>query len=137
MAFTASFTNRYVFVIDVTYLTNSCHTQFYWNVSPAHRMEVPVSARLPSFCHQLKSHDTSCTSKLCALTWVKLNVVDEGTNRDVCQRRCVTGLDVTHARRFDYVANFQTVWAGMYLFSPSSYWNQSDVSGSGLDRTQG
>ncbi len=126
MAFTASFTNRYVFVIDVTYLTNSCHA-VYWNVSQLTGWKSD-QCEVTFFCHQL-SHDTSCTSKLCALAWVKLNVVDEGTNRNVCQRQCVTGLDVCMLAGFDYVANFQAVWSEDVSLLAVFVLNQSDVSG--------
>ena len=126
MAFTTGFTDRYVFVIDVAYLTDCCHA-VYRNVSQLAGWKSD-QCEVTFFCHQL-SHDTCCASELCALTRIKLYVVDEGTNRNVCQRQCVTGLDVCVCAGFDYVAYFQSVWSEDVSLLAVFVLNQSDVSG--------
>ena len=93
-------------MVDVAYLANGRHAVYRY-VSQLAGWQSD-QCLVAFFCHQL-SHDTGCTSKLCALAWVKLNVVDEGTNRNVCQRQCVTGLDVCFCAGFDHVANLQSV----------------------------
>lgn len=126
VAFTASFTDRYVFMVDVAYLANGCHAG-YRNVSQLAGWQSD-QRHVAFFCHQL-SHDAGCARKLCALAWVKLNVVDEGTNRDVGQRQSVAGLDVCVSARLDNIADLQAVWSDDVSLLAVLVLNQRDVSG--------
>ena len=126
VAFTASFTDRYVFMVDVAYLANGCHAG-YRNVSQLAGWQSD-QRHVAFFCHQL-SHDAGCARKLCALTWVKLNVVDEGTNRDVGQRQSVAGLDVCVSARLDNIADLQAVGSDDVSLLAVLVLNQRDVSG--------
>ena len=98
MTLTAGLAEVDVLVVDVADLANGCHAA-YWDVAKftGRQTDECVSA---FFCHEL-CHVASAAYKLRAFARVKLNVVDEGTNRNVCQRQCVTGLDVCFCAGFD------------------------------------
>ena len=80
VALSTSFTDAYVFVLDVTNLSNSCHS-FNRNISELSGRQTDKCIST-LFCHEL-SHDAGASCKLSALTRIKLDVVDKGTNGDI------------------------------------------------------
>ena len=54
--------------------------------------------------HQLST--VSCRScKLCTFTRFQLNVVDNSTNRDICDRKCVSNNDICVRSRYNLLTN--------------------------------
>jgi hypothetical protein len=80
-----------VCVLRIGYLTYGCHALFGYVTKLTGGKAEKSHSVLTS--HEL-SHVTSGTCKLCALTGVELYVVNNGTNGDVYEGKCVTGLNV-------------------------------------------
>lgn len=102
----ACFTEAYVLVVDIGYLTDRSHA---------------VSGDLSHFArgksnenvfvlltHEL-SHISCGTHKLRALAGIKLDVVNESTYGDIAERQRIAGLDVRMGTACNGVANSQTV----------------------------
>ena len=80
--------------------------------------------------HQLCS-SAGGADELRALARVKLNVVDEGTDGDIRDRKRVAGLDIGISAGVNDIAVLQTLRSDeCSFFSPFSYCNESDVRGS-------
>ena len=77
--------------------------------------------------HEL-SHVTSRTNHLSALTGVHLDVVDNGTNRDISQCKSVAGLDISVAACANGVADLQAVRSDDISLLAVLIGNESDES---------
>ena len=80
-------------------------------------------------CHQLSGR-TGAADKLTALTGVKLNVVDEGTDGDFADRKHVTGLDISLCAVENNVADLETDRRDAVSLFTGLILHESDVSGS-------
>ncbi len=78
--------------------------------------------------HEL-SHDAGASCKLCALSGVKLNVVDESTNRNVGERKSVSCDDIRLRSGNDFVAGFYTVRSNDISLLAIFILNKSDICG--------
>ena len=98
---TACFTDGNVFVVDVTNLADCSHAVDA-NHSNFARGETYLCV-LAFLRHQLCA--VTCASyELTALTGRKLNVVNQGTNRDGADRKCITGLNISRCTGDNYIA---------------------------------
>jgi hypothetical protein len=55
------------------------------------------------------SSSASRSNQLGTLTRLKLNTMDQGANRDITQRQCVTSLDRSFRTRLNYIALLNTL----------------------------
>ena len=99
------FTELNGFVLNVTYLTDSCLAVEADDSDFTGGKSDLCYAVLLS--HKLSSN-TSGANELSALTGIKLDVVNERTNGDISDRKCVSGLDISVSRRINYVSVCKT-----------------------------
>ena len=104
VALAAGLTDVNVLVIDVADLANDGHAVRADNAHFAGgHTDLSVAVLLR---HQLSS-STGGADELSALAGVHLNVVDDGTDRDVGDGQAVAGLDISGGGRDDLVASLQ------------------------------
>jgi hypothetical protein len=92
-------------VLGIGYLTNGSHALFGYVAELTGGKAEKSHSVLAG--HEL-SHVSCRTCKLCALTGIKLYVVDNSTNGNVYEGKCVTGLDVSIRTADNHVAYFKT-----------------------------
>jgi hypothetical protein len=114
-------------MFKVTYLTDSCLALKTDNTNLARRKTNLRCAVF--FCHKL-CESTCRTNKLCALTGVEFNVVNDSTNRNVGDRKHVTGLDIRIRTSGYYIAVGKTYGSYDVALFAFSILKKCDVCGS-------
>merc|ERR1711916_399284 len=106
MALTTGFTEVLVHIVRVGHSTDRCKATIHNHAQLTRReldLSVPVTtANQLSIC-------ASRTSHLGALLRLHLDIVDDGTHRNVFQRQAIAWLDVSRRRRNDLVTNTKTL----------------------------
>ena len=74
--------------------------------------------------------NTCGTNELCALTGVKFDIVNESTNRDILDRKCVTNLDIRISACVNYVAILKTYGSDDVALLASLILKECDVCAS-------
>ena len=105
VAFTSGFADLDVRAVLIADLADSSHT-VKRNVTEFAAGQ-PHKSFAALFCHQL-SHVSGAAYKLSALAGIKLNVVDNGTDRNIRDRKGVSGKDVRIRTVLDLVAHLQS-----------------------------
>ena len=88
----AGLTDCYELVLEVADLTDGS-SALHADLSYFSGRETHL--RVISFLSHQLSAVSSCSAELCALAGLELYVVDDGTYRNVCERKCVSGLDIS------------------------------------------
>ena len=124
MACAACLTDFNVFMVKVADLAYCCHA-FNGNVAKLARRKSEKSIDA-FFSHKLCS--VACSScKLAALAGIKLNVMNESTDRDVCKRKSVAGLNVGIGSCENLVAYFKADRSKDVALYAVGILNKSDV----------
>ena len=106
VALAAGLADLHILVVDVADLADGGHAGDADVAQLAGRQSEQREAVL--LRHEL-SHVAGGAGELSALAGIKLNVVDEGTNRDAAERKRVAGLNVRVGAGDDNVADLQAV----------------------------
>ena len=124
MAFSSCLTNAEVLVVAVSYFADrgsAVHSYLsYFSGRKSYLSE------LAFLSHQLSSV-SGCSYHLCAFARFELDVVDDSTERNVCQRQSVSYFDICLSSRFDHIADLEVFRCDdVSLFTVCVY-DQSDV----------
>jgi len=126
VALTASLTDVDVLVLDVTNLADGSHAVDTndTNLAGGH-----TDLSIVTFLSHQLSEGASGTNQLSAVAGMQLDVVDDGTDGDVCQRQSVTGQDVSLGTGHDDVTSLQANGSQDVAQLAVLVLDQSDVSG--------